>query len=92
MIESLDLHNIMQWLAFAGLAAGVWARVKNRDKDRDAQLEQRLRLEARIEFVEKRLDRHEKRDDRIFATLEKMEVGVADIDRRMAVLEQLVTR
>ena len=85
------LQDLMQWLAFLALLVGMWVRLKQRDKARDEITRWRTNIDRDIGEMNKRLDRHGERNNRIFDRLDTIQhtflVELKNVTERLVAIE-----
>ena len=87
MEAMLNLQDLMQWGAFAALIGTLLFRVKQRDKDRDEVTRWRTNVDRDVAAINERLDRHEKRDDRVFNRLDAIVEELKGVSERLVRIE-----
>lgn len=94
MTDTVNLHDLMQYVGMGMTVLGIvwWFQRDRRTRNADIikQVEEKTHMKRDIEECQKRLVRHEGRDDRIFAKLEELSGGQADIRDRITKLEGTV--
>ncbi len=87
MDATLNLQDLMQWGVFAALIGTLLFRVKQRDKDRDEVTRWRTNVDRDVKEINTRLERHEKRDDRVFNRLDAIVAELKGVSERLVRIE-----
>ncbi len=79
-------------VSFAGMAWRTWVVPMRRAHELDVKAREEIAIwralvDRRFEAIDARLDRHEKRDDRMFAALDRINGQLQDILERLSNIE-----
>ena len=86
-------HILLGAIGFVGLVLAIWAKITAAKKSYDDKvaslIKERINMGRDIADLNKRLDNHEERDDRIYTRLDSIDKRLGGIDLKLAVNEAI---
>ena len=87
MNGEFSIQDIVQWLAWAGLAGTLWYRLRQRDDRVAAEARHGAIIESRISALERRFEAHKRDDAEVLKRLIKIGDEIHEIRERLVKLE-----
>lgn len=82
-----EWHEIAQWVALAGAALGVWAKLKQRDDRVAIEIRRQAKVESDLKDLRHMLDMHVAGECKMVQKLDKLLAEIHDVRERMVRLE-----